>query len=141
LARKKSALPCWGILTDKKNNLAENLRIYLLRWPYMEEHFQEEIAIMEKFFSEEEETVNLLTCLPNKLILGKEADFGEISQILWQILCYRVRNEITPKTTRCGNIIVGKDFYLFLFKNLPLKTKTKINQACFYLGKRRVFVA
>lgn len=140
ISRKKKFLPCWGIVTNQKDNLADWIKQYLFCWPYMENRFTREMEIFEKFYSQDQAGMSLEKLIPRQLTLEKEEDFAVLGEILLSLFQHRI-GSLTLNNDRDGYLRIGKGFCrIYLDKNLALNTRDKFNDACFYINGRRVFL-
>lgn len=138
IKNKEKMLPNWAVLTDRKTNLAYLLKKYMFIWPYMEKSFLNDMKIIENFFLNYESKKNLSPHIPHILNFEKEADFKQIADILAAI--FKEQFKEADFINNCGQYILGKDFCKIVIKSLSPETKKEINNACLYIGDRRVFV-
>ncbi|MFA5337113.1 MAG: hypothetical protein WC330_02115 [Candidatus Omnitrophota bacterium] len=134
---KERMLPNWAVLTDKKANPANLLKKYLLIWPYMERIFLGDMKAIENYFLDKGNKKNLVKHIPGILNLEKESDFKQIADILVGV--FKEQFKEIAFTNSFGQYTLGKDFCKIVMEKLPLETKKEINNACLYIGDRRVF--
>lgn len=135
---KEKMLPNWAVLTDKKTNLDYLIKKYMFVWPYMEKSFLSDMKIIEDFFLDKGGKRNLIKHIPDILNFEKEADFKQITDILAAI--FKEQFKEPAFSNNPGQYILGKDFCKIIMKKLSPETKKEVNNACLYIGDKRVFV-
>lgn len=137
IKNKERMLPNWAVLTDRKTNLSYLLKKYMFLWPHTEKTFLSDMKIIENFFLNKESKKSPVKYIPGILNFEKETDFKQITDILAAIFKEQFREAAFINNP--GQYILGKDFCKIVLKNLSVETKKEINNACLYIGGRRVF--
>jgi hypothetical protein len=138
IKNKAMMLPGWGVLTDRKINLAHLLKNYLFIWPYMEKTFLTDMKKIENFFLEKKDRKDFAEYIPEIINFEKEADFKQITDILAKVFKEQFRQAAFIGNP--GQYVLGRDFCKIVMKNLSAEVKKEINNACLYIENRRVFV-
>ncbi|MDD4955442.1 MAG: hypothetical protein PHP17_05345 [Candidatus Omnitrophica bacterium] len=135
---REKMLPNWAVLTDKKTNLNYLIEKYMFIWPYMEKSFLSDMKRIENFFLDKGQKRNLIRHIPDILNFEKEEDYRQIADILAAI--FKEQFKEPDFKGNAGRYTAGKNFCKIVIKNLPLETKKEVNNACLYIGDKRVFL-
>jgi hypothetical protein len=138
ISHKRTSLPSWGILTNKRGDFSSLFKRYLELWPYREKSFLEEIQLLEKSLVVQESAAGEQAVLPEYLSLEKEEDFSKIALFLASFFRQRIGEYEVKKKT--GRLALSKNLLKILLKEMPLDIKNNFNKTSLYLGKRRAFL-
>ena len=144
IKRKIASFPQWGFFTTrdlakKGVKLSVLAKKYLYLWPYMEKNFLEEMEIIEKSLFNPKKTIDLGEMLPNRLCFNSIYDFSRVGQIL-SVMFKELIWGWEPKEKK-GDFTKAKFYIKISLKGVPAQLKKKINNACFYIDKKRIFLA